>query len=55
MIKASPFGGGAFPVFAFKYSDKGHEGNFIKFVIVKITSSYLKTIEIILEEIWLSH
>lgn len=28
MIKASPFGGGAFPVFAFKSSDKGHEGNF---------------------------
>lgn len=28
MIKASPFGGGAFPVFAFKSSDKGHEGKF---------------------------
>ncbi len=28
MIKASPFGGGAFSVFAFKSSDKGNEGNF---------------------------
>ena len=28
MIKASPFGGGAFPVFAFKSSDKRQEGNF---------------------------